>query len=129
MPFPSSRPELNNGDLAESRRQRLLNSAGRIWTVSPTRERKGPNPKPEIRAPKEGRNPKPEMLQRGFGLRYSAFFRVSAFGIRIWAAGDGWYCPYTPPPHPTIPNAVIQVELPAERTECAELAPARQIAG
>jgi len=71
---------------------------GRIWTVPPTRERKGPNPKPEIRGPKEGRNPKPEMLEVAstFGLRYSAFFRVSAFGIRIWAAGGGWYCPDTP---------------------------------
>ncbi len=46
-------------------------------TVPPTRKRKGPNPKPEI--------PK-----RGFRLRYSAF------GIRIWAAGGGWYCPDTP---------------------------------
>jgi hypothetical protein len=35
------------------------------------------------------------MPGRGFGLRYSAFFRVSALGIRIWAAGDGWYCPVT----------------------------------
>ena len=69
---------------------------GRIWTVPPTRERKGPNPKPEIRAPKEGRNRKPEMLERGFDIRYSAFFRVSAFGIRIWAAGGGWYYPDTP---------------------------------
>src|SRR5664279_1120986 len=82
----------------ESRETAVL---GRIWTVPPTRERKGPNPKPEIRGPKEGRNPKPEMLERGFGLRYSAFFRVSAFGIRIWAAGSGWYCPNTPFHHPT----------------------------
>src|ERR1017187_10356121 len=66
---------------------------GRIWTVPPTRERKGPNPKPEIRGPKEGRNPKSEMPERGFGLRYSAFFRVSDFGLRVWAAGGGWYCP------------------------------------
>ena len=41
------------------------------------------------------------MLERGFGLRYSAFFRVSAFGIRIWAAGSGWYCPNTPFHHST----------------------------
>src|ERR1035441_10855336 len=69
---------------------------GRIWTGPPTRERKGPNPKPEIRGPKEGRNPKSEWPEPGFGLRYSAFFRVSALGIRIWAAGDGWYYPVTP---------------------------------
>ena len=36
------------------------------------------------------------MPERGFGLRYSAFFRVSALGIRIWAAGDGLYFPDTP---------------------------------
>jgi hypothetical protein len=36
------------------------------------------------------------MPERGFGLRYSAFFRVSALGIRIWAAGGGWSCPDTP---------------------------------
>jgi hypothetical protein len=66
-----------------------------VWRVSPTRERKGPKPKPEIRSPKEGRNPKPEMIERGFGLRCSAFFRVSAFGIRIWAAGGGRFCPDT----------------------------------
>jgi hypothetical protein len=36
------------------------------------------------------------MLERGFGLRYSAFFRVSAFGIRIWAAGGGWHYPDMP---------------------------------
>src|ERR1035441_7150079 len=68
--------------------------------MPPTRERKGPNPKPEIRGPKEGRNPKSEMSERGFGLRYAAFFLVSALGIRIWAAcggGGGWYCPDTPP--------------------------------
>jgi hypothetical protein len=59
-------------------------------------ERKGPNPKPEIRGPKEGRNPKSEIPKRGFGLRYSAFFRVSALGIRIWAAGGGWHYPDTP---------------------------------
>src|SRR5664279_2065172 len=58
-------------------------AGGRIWTVPPTRERKCPNPKPEIRGPKEGRNPKSDMPQRGFGLRYSAFFRVSALGFRI----------------------------------------------
>ena len=28
-------------------------------------------------------------IKRGFGLRHSAFFRVAAFGIRIWAAGGG----------------------------------------
>src|ERR1035437_2535244 len=67
-----------------------MGMGGRIWTVPPTRDRKGPNPKPEIRGPKEDRNPKPEMLLRGFGLRYSAF------GIRIWAAGGGWYCPDRP---------------------------------
>ena len=36
------------------------------------------------------------MLERGFGIGYSAFFRVSAFRIRIWAAGGGWYYPDTP---------------------------------
>jgi hypothetical protein len=35
------------------------------------------------------------MPKRGFGLRYSAFFRVSALGFRIWAAGGEWYCPVT----------------------------------
>ena len=75
----------------------LVPKAGRMWTVPPTRERKGPNPKPEIRGPKEGRNPKSEMPERGFGLRYSAFFRVSALGFRIWAAGGRWYFPDTPP--------------------------------
>ena len=75
-----------------------FDTRGRIWTVPPTRERKGPNPKPESRGPKEGRNPKPEMIEVAstFGLRYSAFFRFSVFGIRIWAAGGGWYCPDTP---------------------------------
>jgi hypothetical protein len=82
--------------LAGAQELRCAALRGRIWTVPPTRERKGPNPKPEIRGPKEGRNPKSEMPERGFGLRYSAFFRVSALGIRIWAAGDGWYCPDTP---------------------------------
>ena len=43
----------------------------RTLTVPPTRERKGPNPKPEIRGPIEGRNPKPEIPKRGFGLRNS----------------------------------------------------------
>ena len=43
-----------------------------------------------------GPNPKPEMPKRGFGHRHSAFFRVSAFGIRIWAADDGWCYPDTP---------------------------------
>ena len=65
-------------------------------TVPPTRERKGPNPKPEIRGPIEGRNPKPEIPKRGFNLRYAAFFRVSAFGIRIWAPGGWRYYSDTP---------------------------------
>jgi hypothetical protein len=56
---------------------------GRIWAVPPARERKGPNPKPEFRGPKEGGNPKPEMPELDFGVQDSAFFRVSAFGIRI----------------------------------------------
>ena len=43
-----------------------------------TRERKGPNPKPEMIE-----------VASTFGLRYSAFFRVSVFGIRIRAAGGG----------------------------------------
>ena len=60
-----------------------------IWTVPPTRER-------------NGRNPKPEMIERGIGLWYSAFFRVSAFGIRIWAAGGDWYCPDPPPAQPRL---------------------------
>ena len=38
------------------------------------------------------------MPERGFRLRYSAFFRVSALGLRIWAADGGWYCPVRPPP-------------------------------
>jgi hypothetical protein len=37
------------------------------------------------------------MPKRGFGLRYSAFFRVSALGFRIWAAGGGYYFPVRPP--------------------------------
>src|SRR5664279_2272959 len=45
--------------------------AGRCLTVPPNRERKGPNPKPEIRGPIEGRNPKPDIPKRGFGLRNS----------------------------------------------------------
>ena len=49
-----------------------------------------------VSAKAQTRNPKSEMLERGFGLRYSAFFRVSAFGIRIWSAGGGWYCPDVP---------------------------------
>ena len=81
--------------MVREERKARLKVQGR-WTVPPTRERKGPNPKPEIRGPKEGRNPKSEMPERGFGLRYSAFFRVSALGIRIWAAGGGWCYPDTP---------------------------------
>src|ERR1035441_4540714 len=73
--------------------RRLGDRRGIIWTVPPTREREGPNPKPEIRGPKEGRNPKSDIPEHGFGLQYSALFRVSALGIRIWAAGGGWYCP------------------------------------
>jgi hypothetical protein len=52
----------------------------------------GENPKPEGRRPKEGRNPKPEGAASqasdaelsGFGLRASAFFRPSGFGLRNW---------------------------------------------
>ena len=60
---------------------------GRVCTAPPTRGRNGSNPKPETRGPKGGRNPKAEMPKRGFGLRYSAFFWVSACGIRTWTSG------------------------------------------
>ena len=46
-----------------------------------------------VSAKAQTRSQKSEMPERGFGLRYSAFFRVSALGFRIWAAGGGWYCP------------------------------------
>jgi hypothetical protein len=68
---------------ASRRTPKTVVATGHTWAVPPSRER-------------QGRNPKPEMLERGFGLRYSAFFRVSAFGIRIWAAGGGWYFPDAP---------------------------------
>jgi hypothetical protein len=61
----------------------ILFGLGLIFTVPPTLERKG-------------RNPKSEIPKRGFNLRYWAFFRVSAFGIRIWASGGEWYYPDTP---------------------------------
>ena len=52
----------------------------------------GQYPQP-VSAKAQTRNPKSEMPECGFGLRYSAFFRVSALGFRIWGAGGGWYCP------------------------------------
>jgi len=52
----------------ESRKQKW---AGRCLILPLTRECKGPNPKPEIRWPKEGRNPKPDIPKPGFGPRNS----------------------------------------------------------
>jgi len=44
--------------------------------------------KTEIRRPKPEGNPKPEARKPWvgyFGFRFSAFFRTSDFGLRIWA--------------------------------------------
>src|SRR5208283_5243914 len=49
------------------------------------------SPKSEGRKKAETRNPICPSVA-------SAFFRVSALGLRIWAADGGWYCPVRPPP-------------------------------
>jgi hypothetical protein len=73
--------------------QRLPNGKPRVdccGELGPCRQG-GPNPKPEARRPKEIRRPKAEVSHSpspSFGFRISAFFRVSAFGLRISGLRD-----------------------------------------
>src|ERR1019366_9012337 len=84
---------------------------GRIWTVPPAASH--PNPNSEGRNPKEGRIPKAEATFGQFGIRVSAFFRSSDFGLRVWAFAltSRWYCPVTPGALSRTPNGFPGIDL------------------